>query len=169
MGTCNACKRFILFGGIRTADGRYCDADCQYKGYLLAIARTIPQSTLRKHVDTVFHSSCPKCHGPGPTDLYMSYRVWSLLVVTSWRSLPQISCGRCGRKAQMTSLIFSLCAGWWGFPFGLILTPIQICRNALALARRRSDLTASSELERAIALDLAEQVVQSQLHPLPSN
>jgi hypothetical protein len=30
-------------------------------------------------------------------------------------------------------VLFCLLLGWWGFPFGLILTPVQIIRNLWAI------------------------------------
>ena len=42
---------------------------------------------------------------------------------------PQISCRRCGLKSQAAGAAFPLVLGWWGFPWGLVVTPVQIGRN----------------------------------------
>ena len=77
----------------------------------------------------LWQGQCPKCHGPGPVDLYKSFRVHSLVFMTQWKTLPQIACRSCGRKAQLTDALYSLALGWWGFPWGLLMTPVQIGRN----------------------------------------
>ncbi len=53
---------------------------------------------------------------------------------------------------------FSLLAGWWGAPFGLVLTPVQLVRNAIALMQ--SGKRPSADFERLMRLELARQVTQ---------
>jgi hypothetical protein len=48
-------------------------------------------------------------------------------------------------------------AGWWGFPFGLLVTPWQLMKNVSGLMR--SSDHPSGELERIVKLDLANNLV----------
>jgi hypothetical protein len=97
------------------------------------------------------------CEGPGPVDVFTSHRVFSALYVTSWRSIPRVSCRACGTKAQLGGAAYSLFLGWWGFPWGLVMTPIQIVRNLVALSRHADGSAPSPLLEALVREQLAAQ------------
>ena len=59
----------------------------------------------------------------------------------------------------MRALLSSTLLGWWGFPWGLLVTPMQIARNISALTRRPDPLTPSPELLRAARIHIATQAV----------
>lgn len=165
MAACSACNTTILFGGVRDGEKRFCNDDCHYKGYLLAVAREIPPDTLDQQTRSVYHGMCPNCQGPGPVDVHTSYRVWSALLMTSWRNQPRISCRSCGTKAQLGDAAFSLFLGWWGFPWGLIMTPVQITRNIIGLSSRRRSDTPSAELGRMVSMDMAARLIERRTAP----
>jgi len=162
MAACAACNTTILFGGVRDGDARYCNNTCHQRGYLLQVAQQIPPETLRNQTQAVFHGSCPKCQGPGPIDVHTSYRVYSALIVTSWQNTPQISCRSCGVKSQIGNAVFSLFLGWWGFPWGLIMTPVQITRNIVAMFSKAHVDAPSEELHRLVSINLAAFALQQQ-------
>ena len=162
MAACAACNTTILFGGVRDGEDRFCNNTCHQNGYLLQVARQIPPDTLREQTRAVFHGSCPKCQGPGPVDVRTSYRVYSVVLMTSWRNDPQIRCRSCGVKAQIGDAIFSLVLGWWGFPWGLIMTPVQVTRNVVAMFSKAHMETPSDELQRQVSLNLAAYAVRQQ-------
>src|SRR5262249_4991286 len=103
-------------------------------------------------VEQIHYGLCPKCSGPGPVDVHVSYRVWSVLIVTTWSNKPQISCRRCGVRSQLASAGVSAVVGWWGFPWGLVMTPVQVTRNIVAAARGGGPTQPSAELERMVRL-----------------
>ena len=86
-------------------------------------------------------------------------QVWSALVLTSWKNEPQISCRSCGRKQQVLSLVISLVAGWWGFPWGLIMTPVQVIRNLRGIFGGPDPLQPSPQLEQAVRVSIARQAL----------
>jgi hypothetical protein len=157
MASCDSCGSTILFGGKRDANGRFCNAKCQARGGLLARAKQVPDETVREQVWKTHQGMCPKCGGPGPVDVYTSHRVWSAVLLTRWTSTPQISCRGCGRKSQWTGVGFSLVLGWWGFPWGLIMTPIQIGRNLAGIGQSADASTPSPALEKTVRMTIAAQ------------
>lgn len=159
MAKCDYCGTSILFGGKRQGDLRFCNTTCLNRGALLAISRQMPENIVNEQVMRVHQGLCPKCGGAGPVDVHVHHRVWSALVVTSWRSAPQVSCRACGVKSQMGDAAASLLLGWWGFPWGLVMTPVQIGRNVFGMLRGPDPLTPSRQLEKAIRMDLAMQAV----------
>lgn len=167
MAACGACGTTILFGGAKLGDERYCNGRCAQRGQLLSISRQIPPDVVGNSVSKVHRGACPKCHGPGPVDVHTSYRVWSALVLTRWQSSPQISCRSCGVKAQLGDALFSLVLGWWGIPWGLILTPVQIVRNLAGAMKNESETGPSPKLENAVRISLAASAVNRPQAPPP--
>ena len=160
MAQCDYCGSTIIFGGKRDGNGRFCNQNCQGRGALLAISRQLPDSAVQDQVWKVHQGLCPKCSGSGPVDVHVSHRVWSALVVTSWRSAPQLSCRSCGIKSQAADAAISLALGWWGFPWGLVVTPIQIGRNLFCMSRPPDPTKPSPQLEKIIRMTIAAQSLQ---------
>ena len=99
------------------------------------------------------------CGGPGPVDLRISHRIWSALIVSSWINRPRLTCRECGVKANVKDGLFSLVFGWWGRPWGVIVTPVQVSRNVMRVLRCPDDSKPSPELERMVRLRLAADVI----------
>lgn len=146
MAACIACGSTILFGGKANGDLRFCNARCQSKGSLIILARRLPPDLVKERTRSVYHGACPKCQGPGPVDVHVSYRIWSAVFLTSWKNTPRVSCRHCRVKSQLGDAAFSLVLGWWGIPWGLIITPVQIIRNIVARRRRNRRETGGSDL-----------------------
>jgi hypothetical protein len=60
---------------------------------------------------------------------------------------------------------FSLALGWWGIPWGLLVTPVQIARNIGALMSRRDETGPTPQLEKLVKLSLAQSIAQSAASP----
>ena len=159
MASCDFCGTHILFGGVKQDDLRFCNAKCAVQGDWIRKAGSIPEHEVEKRTRALHQSPCPRCAGPGPVDLHTSHRVYSALAFTKWSSHPEISCRSCGRKKQLKNGAFSLALGWWGFPFGLLLTPVQVARNlggAVGLSGPRDD-EPSPALRRIVRLTMARE------------
>lgn len=157
MAKCSTCGK-IMFGGLRTGSQRFCSGRCQKSGRVLSAAAVVPDDVVESLARHIHSSPCPKCGGPGPIDIYRYHRVWSAVLLTRWSSVSQASCRRCGLKSQAGSLAFSALVGWWGFPWGLIVTPVQIIRNIGAMARPPNSAAPSDALRRLARLQLASHV-----------
>ena len=162
MASCATCRKTILFGGRRDGALKYCDANCQARGNLARYVQQIPHDFLAQQTAAIFHGRCPKCQGPGPIDVHTSHRVWSFLLLTSWKSRPQISCRSCGRKRQALDALYSFFLGWWGIPWGLVMTPVQIGKNITGMFAGRSENEPSQELQQATGMIIASQMAQRQ-------
>jgi hypothetical protein len=117
---------------------------------------------VHQHMWHLHQGPCPVCKGSGPVDVHTSYRVYSVLVMTSWRNQPRVSCRSCGVKAKVTDTLVSLFAGWWGFPWGLIMTPVQVSRNVIGLVRVPDTMGPSPELEKTVRTMIAAQMVSAE-------
>jgi hypothetical protein len=119
----------------------------------------VPAETLNRLVQDVHMGLCPKCKGSGPVDVHTSHRVWSAVYVTRWSSRPQVCCRSCGVKSKIADIFFSLFLGWWGFPFGFVLTPVQIVRNVAGLFASKDPYRPSAELEKMVRLGVASRML----------
>lgn len=160
MASCAYCNTTILVGGKRKGDLRFCNEKCEQKGALALVAKELPQADVGAYIGRVHRGMCPECAGPGPVDVHTSYRVWSALVLTQWSSRPLVGCKSCGTRQKLTDAVFSLVLGWWGFPWGLLMTPVQLGRNVWALLKTPDPSGPSPALEKILRLHLAEQVMQ---------
>jgi hypothetical protein len=92
----------------------------------------------------------------------MKHTVWSIFVMTQWRSTPILCCTPCGTKAKLGAIALSSVFGWWGFPWGLIFTPVQIIRNLKALAASTNPHGPSRELVQITRGDLAARLAHEE-------
>ncbi len=159
MARCAYCDTSILFGGKSQGDLRYCNQTCLANGVLAQAAAQFSAQDVRYHATLVHRGNCPQCSGQGPVDVHTSHRVWSALLMTQWSSRPIISCQRCGNKRKLADAAFSLVLGWWGFPWGLVMTPVQVVRNIAGAFRGPSPDLPSEALERQLRLRLAAQLL----------
>jgi len=160
MARCASCNTWILFGGVKDGESRYCNAKCQQQGALVTFSQQLPEQEIASAVSQVHQGLCPKCGGSGPVDVARAYKVWSLLILTSWSSDGEICCRSCGRKRQLGALVYSFFLGWWGFPWGLVMTPVQVARNLGAMSKSYDPLKPSQELEDAVRMHVALRLVE---------
>ena len=158
MPKCSYCNSTILFGGVRDGGRRFCNRKCLQSGALLSVAQEVPDEVVRQRVLEIHQGACPKCQRVSVVDVHTAHSIWSALLITRWSSKPMVCCTSCGKKAKAMALLGSLFLGWWGFPWGLILTPIQIGRNLWGLARSPSTSAPSAQLERIVRLTIAEDL-----------
>jgi hypothetical protein len=161
MAQCNYCGTTIIFGGTRDGNFRFCNNKCHTNAYALRLAQNVPADVLDRQAEEVFRGNCPRCRGLGPIDVHKVHRVWSALVLTSWSSGQQVSCRSCATKSQLGALLFCLGLGWWGFPWGLILTPVQITRNIVGMCTRQNPSQPSPELRKLLQVALGMQLLQA--------
>ncbi len=154
-------------GGVRAGAERYCNQKCRNNAAVLSMARHIPQDVFEQQVEAVFHGNCPKCGGAGPVEAHKVHQVWSALVLTQWKSRVQVSCRSCATKSQLGGAAFSAFCGWWGFPWGLILTPVQITRNFMGIFGGPKGALASDALRRLVLVNLSSQLMQNASRATP--
>lgn len=159
MADCNNCGKSILFGGRRIDGARYCGVRCASRHSLLQMAEQVPTGVLQKHVEHWRSSACPRCNRPGPIDVYRHHRVHSFVLMTQWHTRQSVCCRRCGRRSQLGSALYSAALGWWGFPWGLLVTPVQVGRN-LAGVFRPAPPAPTEQLRKVVRLQLAQQALQ---------
>jgi len=160
MAKCAYCNTTILFGGRQQGDLRFCNARCEQKGAFAMLASQVPDAVAREHTLKVHEGDCPQCSGRGPVDVHTTYRVWSALVLTQWSSRPAVCCSSCATKRALGDAAYSLVLGWWGFPWGILMTPVQVVRNIVALVRRPIAGQPTPALEQMVRMQIAQSAVE---------
>ena len=152
-----------MFGGKKMGAKSFCSDRC-YKVGLSQQTESIPEDILAPMMAQAHEQNCPKCQGHGPVDIHMSHKIWSMLILTRWYSVPQLSCKSCATKAQIGGLVFSAICGWWGFPWGLVMTPVQIFRNIGGIAGGPDPKTPSPALRDLVSANIlnAHRQIQAQ-------
>lgn len=134
MEECGSCGANILFGGQEAGGNRYCSRSCLERARAALLAGEVDPAEVQREMANISLGACPECGDrTAPVGVWVAHRVYGLAIVTRWTSKPQISCASCGRKALVAGILFSLVFGWWGLPWGLLITPLQITRNVLGL------------------------------------
>jgi hypothetical protein len=161
MAQCGYCGTTILFGGVRDGAQRFCNNTCHQNAYVLSVAQHVPADLVDRQTEEVFRGNCPKCRGIGPIDVHKVHRVWSVLVLTNWSSYQQVCCRSCATKSQLGGALFCLFLGWWGFPWGLVLTPVQITRNIVGMWAGPDSSRPSADLRKLVQVNLGLQMLQA--------
>lgn len=154
MAKCFSCRTFIVCGGVRDGDFRYCSERCTERGRIDRVTQAVPAELFSRYLRAVYEGDCPQCGGPGPLDVYGSTRAWIDMRIVLGERLPPISCRRCGAKAELRGVLKSAALGWW-LPFELLLMPLAISRSIFRLAMNRRHAGPSPRLERRVKVELA--------------
>lgn len=165
MPSCAQCGTTILFGGVKFAGQTFCNARCaNTAGGQLAVQQAIPPDVLAQRIAEIHDGPCPKCNQDRLVDLHPAHFVWSAVFLTRYTSKSELSCRGCARKRQAMHALGSFFLGWWGFPFGLIITPIQIGRNLFAMIKPENP-NPSAELASVVQSMLGQQLLAAGWRP----
>lgn len=158
MAKCAYCGSTIIMGGVTQGSERFCNVACRNNAFTLQLSQSVAPEVLEQKIEEVWRGKCPKCGGYGPVDVHKVHQVWSALVLTRWTSRQYVCCRSCGTKRQLGGLLISGVAGWWGFPWGLILTPVQITRNIVGMCNGPDLSRPSADLRKAVQVHIGAQI-----------
>jgi hypothetical protein len=127
MATCETC-------GIDSGRKRFCDDFCESQFFVNQI-RSI-DDVVAAEVTAVHQGKCPRCGGDGPVDVQQYFFIWSIIIGTFRSTNPLVLCNKCASKYQLAFALISGIVGWWGFPWGILLTPVYIGKNLWYLVNR---------------------------------
>ncbi|SFK97047.1 hypothetical protein SAMN04487938_2714 [Lysobacter sp. cf310] len=165
-GVTNDCDRCGKSCGVATVhDGgqTFCGPACREHMRIMEAAADYDDDAVHRHAQTLQHGPCPHCQRQGsPIEVRRSYHVWSALFITRWGTTSKVRCRACGIRANLLDAGYSATLGWWGFPFGLLMTPVQILRNLGEMVMRDRARPPSPELLEFARADLGLQALRRQ-------
>ncbi len=102
--------------------------------------RDLTNAELSSYASIIRHLDCPKCK---KSQQYingtMEYNIYSIIFLTYRSKKIKIACRDCLKKINNAALLKSMLAGWWGIPWGILLTPVYIYRNISIRSQYKSD------------------------------
>jgi hypothetical protein len=98
-------------------------------------------------------------------DVHKAHQVWSAIFLTSWSSKPELSCKSCATRRQLSAILFSGLFGWWGIPWGIGMTPLQIARNIAEMAGGPKPDKPSALLLKFVRLQAGARLAQQPSRP----
>ncbi len=131
--SCPTCGKFVIFGGVKEGKQRYCSKACFDADIIPREAKLVPALLAEKFAKEIARGPCPKCRSEVPVEIHESHSVYSIILVTKWQTKRHLLCKSCAKKQQMVDFAGSFIAGWWGFPFGLIVTPGILVMNIVSM------------------------------------
>jgi hypothetical protein len=168
LGTCHTCDAIILFGGVTRDGHRYCGRRCAEEAELGRAIEMIPAEVAESEALRIRRAPCPLCgRADTDVDLRASFRVTGFLLHTSVSTRRQICCRVCGAREAAKAIAHTMIFGWWGFPWGPVLTPMMVLRNLFAMIPRLRNRRVRADFVDAVRLDIAAGVLaQGQLPPV---
>lgn len=157
MPRCDSCGTFIVAGGVRDGDRRYCRASCQKADHLNLLVKHLPDDIIDQRTLEVHEGPCPRCGGNGPIDLHTGHYIWSALLFAKHHIKAEICCGWCGFKRKAGAIGFCLGLGWWSH-HGLLFTPVVIFKNLMYIAFEPRGHGPSRALRKVVAKQLAGEL-----------
>ena len=165
MASCASCNKMILFGGVEEQGLRFCNAHCLREGQVALAARQMSSYDRTRLVQSVYRGPCPRCKETGSIDLHQSHFVQSFILLTRWGTNELICCRRCALKRQGGDVLQSFLLGWWGIPFGILMTPIQLLRNGYAMLFPPNTTEPSEAFQRVVVERFLRQAIENQAQP----
>ena len=135
MATCKSCGTMVVFGGKSWNGMRFCSEDCLQTAVTASYAEDIPEDIVLQHAMTIREGPCPVCGGAGPNDFHSVWSVFSIFVMTMHSKKQLFGCQSCGTKFKLKYFISTGIFGWWGIPWGLLITPFLELSNLFGLLR----------------------------------
>jgi hypothetical protein len=160
---CDFCGRSARFSRVKDEGQKFCSKTCLLNARLMEASVDIPEQAIAKRAMEIRDGACPSCQRlESHVEVRKSYWVWSALVLTRWGTSAKVCCTRCGIQSNLGSILYCLSLGWWGIPWGIFITPVQIIANVGAMFRRIDPTQPSEELIQATRLQLAEVLLRQQ-------
>jgi len=161
MAKCAQCGALILFGPVKHGGHKFCSNECRDGGLEATATAELPAEFVYEKACEIHDGSCPRCGGEGPVEAHFSHKVWSFVVITSFNSKPEICCERCARGLRLRAILSCGTLGWWGFPFGVFGTPVQLLRNLGPLRSTPVGAKPSIELVQLVRENMASTLMNS--------
>jgi hypothetical protein len=162
VGSCYSCRNTILFGGIKDQGYRFCSKAClQRRAPYLKELSAVSDASANTEAERIKAGRCSKCGRNGSVDFHKSIFVWSAIIITRTSENKFICCSVCARKKQALDTLGTATLGWWGIPFGLIMTPMGILINVAQMIISAPKPQPSKQLIQYAREGLARAVARS--------
>lgn len=158
MARCGNCGTIVLFGGHSWNEIPFCREECRQAAITASYAEDIPNDIVMLQAMTLRDGDCPICGHPGPNDFHSAWSVISLVIFTFHSKKQIFGCNWCGFFHKLRYTVSTGLLGWWGFPWGFLITPLLEIANLLAFARGVPADGPSEELKEMALQQITEEL-----------
>ncbi len=101
--------------------------------------RELSNEEIEQYIQTIQSLPCPKCTLQFERlNASLIHKIRSFIFMTNYESKIYIACDTCISKEKNKQLLLNSLLGWWGFPWGLIKTPVFITKHFTENAKREN-------------------------------
>jgi len=161
MASCATCNSFILFGGKKAEGFRFCNKKCLEKGGIYIEASKVTDAEIDALSREIHAGICPLCQERSGVEVRKSYDIASFVFHTRYQTFKHVCCRVCALKKQAIDFTGSLLLGWWGVPWGLLMTPVQLVNNVIAMLFPPNYDSPSQDLREAARMMIAQHKLDS--------
>lgn len=147
MTSCDSCETIIISGGVELGELRFCNEECAANYFASQAEQEIPDEIAWQQALEMANGNCPICLEAGPVGIHKAHGIWSVFIHTSVYSYELLGCASCGLRFKLKHMLAALILGWWGFPAGVLITPIQLLRTLYELTRTLPDKPGTDLIE----------------------
>jgi len=159
---CDNCGKHAGRNAIRDAGQKFCSRTCWRAARLNEAAVDVREEDVQRLARDIRDGRCPRCgRRSSPVEVRQARWVWSALFLTRWGTTASTCCKSCGDTDQLVALLKCLALGWWGFPWGLLITPVQMLANIVGLLQRRDPPSPTHALVEVARMKLAAQLLDA--------
>ena len=135
MARCDTCGNMVVFGGEHWNGMDFCSEECLQVAVTASQAEGVPEDVVLQRATALRNERCPWCGGEGPNDIHSTWSIASLLIITYRSKKEMFGCSSCGFKHKIKYFLFTGLCGWWGIPWGILMTPYFEVLNLIGLFR----------------------------------
>lgn len=169
MGPCYTCKTTVAFGGVKRHGYRFCNNAClAQKSAFIDTLSSVSDADVDAEAQNVRNGRCAKCGKSGGVDVHRSTFVWSAIIITRSSESAFIGCTSCALKSQLSATAGTALLGWWGIPFGLVMTPLALGMNVWQMISSSARKAPSAQLRERTRERLAIAAKFAPADPLPT-
>ena len=119
---------------------------------IIAQNKTYTSEEIEQYAQLLSNLPCPVCDSnQQKLNGTVAHTVKSFLIFTTSERKPTIACPDCLDQVNDKAAWSTALLGWWGFPWGLLKTPVYIYRNFKAKKENRLDLSNRTLLSYTLA------------------
>ena len=135
---------------------RFCSKKCLQAARLSEVAVDLTRIEIEQMAGKIRSGTCPVCSEiSSPVEVRFYYTVMSFIVLTRYTKKSRICCLNCGRKENWKAFLSTFFLGWWGFPWGVLMTPAYLIANLGEMFEKRKVGEPSEDLLREAKFRLA--------------
>lgn len=161
---CDYCGNSAKYMPIFDAGQRFCSKKCLHAARVSESAVDLSKVEIEQEASKIRSGACPECNQKkSPVEMRFYHMVISYIVLTRYTRKSRLCCARCGRKRNREAMLATALLGWWGFPWGVFMTPTYLIANLGEMFEKRKSDDPSEDLIREAKYRLAELALKNKV------